>query len=105
MTRRRTTRPRITRPARVIVDEFHHYLDEAKRGEWEDEIKCMDKPERYVDYIIPPTEDEAEALCAGCPMRALCAEFAAATKPGTGVWGGERWKYGRVLRDGSVLAA
>lgn len=53
-------------------------------------------PERREDYETDaPTAEEAEALCAECPIRAvqfggngLCTKYALATKKSHGVWGG-----------------
>ena len=32
--------------------------------------------------------DEAKAICATCPVREECLEYALETRPGDGVWGG-----------------
>lgn len=62
--------------------------------------KCYKNPEQYIDYDeeAPPTKQEAYEMCAGCPMLVECARFAAAYKPIIGVWGGERYEGGVVIK-------
>jgi hypothetical protein len=62
--------------------------------------KCYKIPEQYIDYDedAPPTKQEAYEMCAGCPMLVECARFAAAYKPVIGVWGGERYEAGVVIK-------
>jgi hypothetical protein len=62
--------------------------------------KCYKIPEQYIDYDEdnPPTKQEAYEMCAGCPMLVECARFAAAYKPVIGVWGGERYEAGVVIK-------
>ena len=43
------------------------------------------------DVFFPVSEaqaDAAKAICATCPVREECLEFALDTRPGDGVWGG-----------------
>ena len=82
-----------------LADEFNHVLDDALADNWADQINCHEYPERYVDYQVTPSKERAEWLCEGCPVKALCKDYARATKPGWGVWGGERWKYGKRVVD------
>ena len=48
--------------------------------------------------------DRAKKVCAGCPVRRLCLEYALETGQGFGIWGGttetERRKMSRRLRHG-----
>jgi hypothetical protein len=87
-----------------------NYLKLNKRSQraWEplekkfDQTKsnCYDDPERYIDYDEnnPPLASRAYAMCKGCPMLVECARFAAAYKPPIGVWGGEVYIDGKVVR-------
>lgn len=61
---------------------------------------CHKKPEAYIDYDEehPPTPAEAYMLCEGCPMLVECGRFANAYKPVIGVWGGEVWENGKVVK-------
>lgn len=63
--------------------------------------RCYKNPEQYIDYDegAPPTKREAYEMCAGCPMLVECARFAAAYKPIIGVWGGERYESGVVVKS------
>jgi hypothetical protein len=87
-----------------------NYLKLNKRSQraWEplekkfDQTKsnCYDDPERYIDYDEnnPPLASRAYLMCKGCPMLVECARFAAAYKPPIGVWGGEVYIDGKVVR-------
>jgi hypothetical protein len=62
--------------------------------------KCYKNPGPYIDYNEdnPPFASQAYKLCEGCPMLRECARFAAAYKPVIGVWGGEVYIDGKVVR-------
>jgi hypothetical protein len=62
--------------------------------------KCYQNPGPYIDYEEEdvPFASEAYKLCEGCPMLVECARFAAAYKPVIGVWGGEVYIDGKVVR-------
>jgi hypothetical protein len=62
---------------------------------------CHNNPYFYMDYdgygfeteeghgvIRKITEDEAEMLCADCPLLKQCYDFAVANKEQEGIWGG-----------------
>lgn len=86
------------------------YLNLNKRSQraWEplekkfDQAKgnCYQNPTQYIDYRDDniPLASEAYKMCKGCPMLVECARFAAAYKPVIGVWGGEVWIDGKVMR-------
>ncbi len=79
----------------VIAEEMENTLRQATEHDWADQINCHQRPELYADYEVAPSEERAEWLCAGCPLRTLCRDFGNATKPGWGVWGGIAWRNGR----------
>ncbi len=56
---------------------------------------CLNRPDLFVDYVIPPSAEEAEELCDGCPLFALCRASARRAKPAWGVWGGVAYVDGR----------
>jgi WhiB family redox-sensing transcriptional regulator len=49
---------------------------------------------------------EAKAICAGCPVRRQCLEFALRTRQTHGIWGGltelERYQSRRPMGDGRL---
>lgn len=62
---------------------------------------CKDNPYFYMDYdgygfedeegrgdYQPLTIDQAEELCAGCPLLKQCYDFAVANEEKHGIWGG-----------------
>ena len=73
--------------------------------EWRDRAACRDtNPELFfpigttglaIDQI-----DAARAVCAQCPVRVECLDFALATNQEAGVWGGTTEDERRKLRKG-----
>lgn len=64
--------------------------------------KCKGDPGPWMDWDEEdddqvPTAEEAQALCAGCPLAKSCANFAIAGRMSHGVWGGIRVRNGKVL--------
>jgi WhiB family transcriptional regulator, redox-sensing transcriptional regulator len=58
------------------------------RTDWFDDAACR---EIDTDIFFPTSEaqaDEAKAICAACPVREECLEYALEIRPGDGVWGG-----------------
>jgi WhiB family redox-sensing transcriptional regulator len=56
--------------------------------DWFDDAACRDAD---TDIFFPPSDahaDAAKAICAGCPVREACLEFALEVRPADGVWGG-----------------
>src|SRR3954471_23127664 len=56
--------------------------------EWFDDAACRDVD---TDIFFPVSEsqaDAAKAICAVCPVREECLEYALETRPGDGVYGG-----------------
>lgn len=77
-----------------LADEFNQVLEDARADDWDDQRNCYENPDDYVMFDRAPTKERAAWLCEGCPIRTLCRDYARATKPGWGVWGGEVWKNG-----------
>jgi len=52
------------------------------------------------NVFYPPSEEEAEeakSICAGCPVREACLEYALANRERDGVWGGATERERRRL--------
>jgi hypothetical protein len=73
--------------------------------DWRDDAACArTDPELFFPQGQPTTaaamEEAAKRICAGCPVRAECLEYALETGQHTGVWGGctesERRQLARV---------
>ncbi len=70
---------------------------------WREDAACRGVD---TDVFFPATDEEAEeakAICASCPVREECLEFALQTRQEDGVWGGltetERRRLRRRLRE------
>lgn len=60
---------------------------------------CRGDPNHEAWFPYPSQDfDYARKVCAGCPIRPDCADFAARTGQ-SGVWGGHEYDRGRVIRD------
>jgi WhiB family redox-sensing transcriptional regulator len=58
------------------------------RTDWFDDAACRDAD---TDVFFPTSDADAgaaKAICAVCPVREECREFALETRPSDGVWGG-----------------
>jgi len=66
--------------------------------DWRTEAACRDSD---VEIFFPATEEgagPAKAVCATCPVRSACLEWALATRQQEGVWGGLSESERRRLR-------
>lgn len=77
--------------------------------DWRQDAACRDLD---TNLFFPATDEEAgraRAICATCPVREECLEFALATHQDDGVWGGltetERRRLRRRRRDAARRAA
>lgn len=87
-----------------------NYLKLSKRAKraWEplekafDQTRglCYNNSEDFIDYEdeFTPTPVEAYKMCEGCPILVECGRFANAYKPIIGVWAGQVWVNGKVVR-------
>ncbi len=76
---------------------------------WREDAACRGLD---TDIFFPDTQEDAEeakAICAICPVREECLEYALATRQDDGVWGGmtetERRRLRRRLREQARKAA
>lgn len=62
---------------------------------------CQNRANEFVDYEEEdePSAGDAYLMCEGCPMLVECARFANTYKPPVGVWGGQVWRNGKVVKD------
>lgn len=66
--------------------------------DWRREAACRNSD---VEIFFPATEEgagPAKAVCATCPVRSACLEWALATRQQEGVWGGLSESERRRLR-------
>jgi WhiB family redox-sensing transcriptional regulator len=56
--------------------------------DWFDDAACRDAPTEVFFPVSESQAGEAKAICAACPVREACLEYALETRPGDGVWGG-----------------
>lgn len=89
----------------AVKAEFNYMLDQAAKNGWEDKINCHNRPDLFSDYRRIPTQEEAEALCKGCPMLELCRPYAAAYPPPRGVLGGVTWVDRKPFLPLAAIAA
>lgn len=72
-------------------------------SEWRAHAACADVDSRlfFPVGVTGPAAGQiaaAKAVCAGCPVRAACLEFAVVTNQEYGVWGGTSEEERRSLR-------
>jgi hypothetical protein len=65
---------------------------------------CEGLEHAFIDYqtMAEPEVFEAQVMCASCPILAACRERARITRPAWGVYGGEVWREGRIVRRQNV---
>ena len=81
----------------------------AKQEQWRDDAACRGAD---IDLFFPVSEDDggpAKAICATCPVREACLEWAMATHQEDGIFGGmtatERRRLRRRRRSAARIAA
>ncbi|MGW5515145.1 WhiB family transcriptional regulator [Nocardia africana] len=83
-----------TTPAFTLVD----LLPVSDTQSWE-QAACKGDPNHDAWFPYPSQDfDYAREICAGCPIRRQCAEFASTTGQ-SGVWGGHEFDRGKLIRD------
>jgi WhiB family redox-sensing transcriptional regulator len=77
--------------------------------DWQLEAKCAELPIRKSDAMFFPnrggSSKAARAMCAGCPVRPECLEYALNNKEAFGIWGGTSERERRKLRRAKRVAA
>lgn len=77
----------------------------APRLDWKAQAACRDLD---TSLFFPESEadsEEARAVCATCPVRQACLDFALLTRQHDGVWGGTTESERRRLRRRRPTAA
>lgn len=77
------------------IEVFDHALSIARRHEDAPQPACIGRPAQFVDYVNPPSEEEARQMCAPCPLLMLCRKAASKSNTQWGVQGGIVWANGR----------
>ena len=83
---------------------------------WRKEARCLDAdpslfdgPEDEKPDVRAAREDVAREICASCPVRQNCLDFANRMRARSGIWGGldyrERLAHFRKLRHAEAAAA
>jgi WhiB family redox-sensing transcriptional regulator len=60
----------------------------SKHLEWRTDASCRDEDTSIFFSDDPAEAGRALAMCAGCPVRQSCLEFALNSRQGDGIWGG-----------------
>jgi WhiB family transcriptional regulator, redox-sensing transcriptional regulator len=72
---------------------------------WQDHAACKGLTELMFGER-GSSEREAKNVCAGCPVRVDCLEYALVNNEAFGIWGGTSYKQRRKLRkDRAIVAA
>jgi WhiB family redox-sensing transcriptional regulator len=81
-------------------------IDQDLAPTWQQDAECVQHAEK-VDFFPARGESvrEAKAVCARCPVRDDCLEFALRLKVAHGVWGGMSERERRSLRRDRYRAA
>ena len=72
---------------------------------WREQAACagIDSEVFFPTSEEEPASEEAKAICAECPVREACLQYALATNQAAGVWGGldagDRRRMRRRIRD------
>lgn len=88
----------------ATLDELAHQLVVTDR-EWQARAACASLPPRKADRIFFPkrggSSTEARKICAGCPVRETCLEWAIENDIEYGIWGGASVRERRAMREAS----
>lgn len=77
--------PKPYRPNDLTLTQAIRDFEEAQKHV---DGKCKANPGPWMDWEEPPTQQEAERLCHGCPLVKACPNYARAAQETHGVWGG-----------------
>jgi WhiB family transcriptional regulator, redox-sensing transcriptional regulator len=59
-----------------------------QKTDWYDDAACRDADTTVFFPVSDAQAEEAKEICAICPVREACLEFAVETRQSDGVWGG-----------------
>lgn len=87
-----------------MASAIEEFLSELTNGEldWRADAACRDYERRHVFFpgrggLTQSDVHEARAVCAGCPVKAECLDYALRHHERLGVWGGTTEKQRRPL--------
>lgn len=94
-------RPRTDSPRRLAVEAAGRALRLAQL----EQTPACTNDERFIgENRRAAVTDELTGICLGCPLLAVCSEFAEVTRPGAGFWAG-RWRGHQDLEAKRAEAA
>lgn len=101
---RKKEEPQVVLPPQPVQpdnEEMRQAIQSTDKALKQESTPCADNYEQWADYTAEtmPSAEAADAMCKGCWFFEGCGNNAAAIKPGWGVWGGERWAYGKKFND------
>ena len=68
-----------------------------KSQTWRSQARCKGIDPDVFYPVVEEEVDEAKAICAECPVRLACLEFALAARERDGIWGGATEKERRRI--------
>ncbi len=69
-----------------------------RKGDWTQRAACRGVDTEIFYPASPEQEAEALGICATCPVRAQCLDFAVRNKETYGIWGGTTPEQRRRMR-------
>lgn len=92
--------PRTLTPAKQRAQ--YHLNGEAERLQFDQQAvaPCRNDPGPWMDWDDPaePATYEAQVTCISCPFVVACKARARLERPEHGVWAGEVWEGGKIVR-------
>lgn len=73
---------------RPVAQEAWERFNAVRQEKGYDKARCTGRESKFADYETPPTDGQAQMMCAGCPFLEECGAFADAEQPAWGIWGG-----------------
>jgi WhiB family redox-sensing transcriptional regulator len=70
----------------------------VKKGAWTQQAACRGTDTEIFYPVTADEEAEALSICATCPVRAQCLEFALHNRETYGIWGGATPEQRRRMR-------
>lgn len=87
------------------MTDIDTFIRQFRRADWMDQGACTGLPTATRDRLFFPQHGasktlvaQAKAMCADCPVRAACLEYALDGKERFGIWGGKSEKERRTMR-------
>ena len=69
-----------------------------KKGAWTERAACRGTDTEIFYPVTPDEEAEALSICATCPVRAQCLDYAIRNRETYGIWGGTTPDQRRRIR-------